>query len=433
MTPYPKAVASYPTVRQSVLSAFDLCALEASFELAFGKGWATHPQARGRTFHHFAAKAMTEMNRQREETIEVDVALAILHEVLRQDDLDRLCPDCGSEKIGTAKDGFRTCEHGHVFESEIVNLPMKQVKDLYWVVKKWAFDNSFDIHNLVDVEKRLSGIIEYPDPQGGHVRRVLTGQLDALLVEGEDDDHGIVLDWKDTWGMPGPTEVSFEGYFQQRFYAWLVMENYPTIHRVTLREFYVRYSEPREASLTRQQLDDVRMELSALVERFDRAVETSVFPSTPGKHCSYCLRPTLCPIPKNVRGAGKITTAEEAERAAKRLVVAQSIIGQETDALNGYATLNGPIPMRDAKGYRVMGHRSYKRVERPTREAFEEAIREAGGISEVDLDKLYVEKLGTRFEAHVPKPPRETDEDANMIEQLEQAVADAQERRRNAA
>jgi hypothetical protein len=94
--PYPTALAQYPEIRQSILSAFDLCALEAKFDLDYRKGWSSHPQARGQIFHRFAARALTEMNHQNERTIEVDVALAILHEVLRQDDVDRECPVCAA-------------------------------------------------------------------------------------------------------------------------------------------------------------------------------------------------------------------------------------------------------------------------------------------------------------------------------------------------
>lgn len=255
-----------------------------------------------------------------------------------------------------------------------------------------------------------------------------------MMVEGENDDHAIVLDWKDTWGIPGPQEVSFGGYFQQRFYAWLVLNqpHYKSIEKLTLREFYVRYSEPREAVVWRNQLDDITMEMAALVERFDRAVETKVFVPTPGKHCSYCLRPTACPIPKNVRGAGKIETQEEAERAARRLIVATAIVNQEKDALNAWAQLHGPIPMRDAKGVRVYGHRPIRRTERPTREMMEQALREAGSAEGLRLDDLYVEKAGTRFEPFSPKPERETEEDARMIAMLQEAVADARARRVNA-
>jgi hypothetical protein len=52
--------------------------------------------------------------------------------------------------------------------------------------------------------------------------------LDALMLEGTYDEHAIVLDWKDMWKLPPETEVGFGGYFQQRFYAYLIFANYPT-------------------------------------------------------------------------------------------------------------------------------------------------------------------------------------------------------------
>ena len=427
--PYPKAMRLYPTVRQSLLSAYDLCALESHFEIAYGKGWSTHPQARGRTFHKAAARMLEDMHRQGERKIEVDVALAILHEALRQEDVDRVCPMCGSEKIRRgAREGFRECANGHRFESDFVNIPLAEVKDLYWVVKKFAYDNEWDTENLVDVEKRLEATVRY-SVEGVGVDRVLTGQLDAFFVEGEWDDHGIVVDYKDTWGMPAPTELSFEGFFQQRFYALLVMDNYPSIQRVTLREFYVRFSEPREATIYREALDDIRDEMSALVQRFDRSVQTNVWPPTPGKQCSYCLRPTACPIPKFVRGAGRIDSAAEAEKRAKQLLVATAIVKQNTEALSAWAREHGAVPIRDAKGVRVWGHRESKRTMRPDKTEIEAMLAMTGGkLDRSDLDRLYREDVVSRFEAHVPKPERVTDGDAEWIAQLGEAVADAKAR-----
>jgi PD-(D/E)XK nuclease superfamily len=429
-TPYPKAVEQFPTIRQSLLAEFDLCSLEAKFGMEYTRGWATHPQARGRLFHTFAAKALTAMNEMNEPTIEIDVALAILMEVLRQDDVDRECPVCESTEIAPGiKGGMRTCSNGHRFESEFVNIPMREVEDLYWIVKKWGFDNRFDIENLVDVEKRLSAALVYVK-DGVSVTRVLDGQLDVLFVEGDYDEHAIVIDWKDTWALPPPTEVSFEGYFQQRMYGWLVMRNYKGIEGVTLREFYPRYSEPREATVYRDKLDDIEQELSALVERFDRAVEEDVWTPTPGKHCSYCPRPTACPIPRAAREQGKIETQAQAEQAARQLIVATSIVDQNKKALESWANTHGPIPMRDAKGYRVWGHRESKRTERPTRDALEQALRHAGGDpSRVNLNLLYTTKSVTRFEPHVPKPERETEEDSELLAKLQESVSEAKAKR----
>lgn len=419
--PYPKAVAAFPTVRQSLLSAFDACALEAKFDLDYRHGWTTPPQARGRIFHRFAAKALEAMASMDEDSIPVDAALAILHEVLRQDDVDRECPVCGTAEIKPGMDdGYRTCGEGHRFETEFVNIPMSEVKDLYWIVKKWAHDNTFEIDKLADVEKRLHATVRYV-VNGIGTERVLTGQLDALLTEGEFDERAIVLDWKDTFGMPGPSDVSFEGYFQQRFYAWLVMKNYKHVESVTLREFYVRFSEPREATIFRTDLDDIEAELAALVERFDRSVEEELWIPTPGKHCSYCPRPTACPIPKFARGAGRIADDDDAADRAKQLLVADAIVKQNKEALAVWASRNGPIEIKDAKGVRVWGHRESRRVSRPTKEELEAALARG----EVDLAKLYPERKVTKFEPHVPKGPKATDDDAELLAQLQEAVAES--------
>jgi len=313
--PYPKAYKRFPTIRQSTLSTFDSCGLSAKFEAEYRQGWSTHPQARGSIFHRVAAECFRSMHRANEPMIPTDAALAHLHEALRQAEVDRVCPACGARKIRPGiKDGLRSCEAcGHRFQTELMNLPMAEVKDLYWVVIKWAHGNTWDIDNLVSVEERLSAPLEYPDPAGGFVQRIVSGQLDAVFTEGPRDDHLIVIDWKDTWKLPPPTEVSFEGYFQQRLYAWLIMRNYSAVQKVTLREFYVRFSEPREATIWRDDLDAVEQEFAALVERFDRAVHDNAYTPTPGNHCSWCLRPGACPILPEARAEGRIRSPEEAE------------------------------------------------------------------------------------------------------------------------
>lgn len=408
--PYPEAIKAFPNegelpgLRQSLLSDFDNCALGARFTMLYEDGWDAHPQARGTTFHRFAAKALQEMATHGEDGIEVDVALAILMECLRQADVP---------------------------PEEVLTIPMSQVADLYWTVKKWAYDNSFSIANLVDVEKRLSATVGYPHPDGGTYERTISGQLDALFVEGDDLDHAIVLDWKDTWSLPPETEISFDGFFQQRFYAYLVMKNYDSIQQVTLREFYVRYSEPREAHVWRHDLEDIEAEVSALCERFDRAYHGEVvareealanpeakpthegvvqhdpakfYRPSPGKHCQWCARPTACPIFPSARKEGRVTSDEEAAKVAAQVVVAEAALKQAKAALRTWAEGHGPVPIKDAKGKRVYGFQETTRTERPTKEQLEEALRV--GANPLDL---YTTKPSTRFAQHIPKPPEKLD------------------------
>lgn len=429
--PYPRALERYPRVRQSTLSTFDSCGLSAKFEAEYRQGWSTHPQARGQVFHRVAAECLRVMHRQKEQSIPVDAALAILHNELRQDNVDRVCPACESRSIlRGVKGGKRTCgDCGHRFPSDLINLPMAHVKDLYWIVVKWANENTWDIENVVDIEHRLDANVTYENPAGGVVERVITGALDLVLLEGPRDDHAIVVDWKDTWGLPGPTSVSFEGFFQQRMYGMLVMLNYRSIERVTLREFYVRFSEPREVTIWRDQLDALVQEFGALVERFDRAVEEDAFAPTPGKQCAWCMRPSACPILPEVRAEGRIRTDAEAERMTRQMIVADATLAQARAALQLHASVHGPIPIRDAKGKRQLGYVESERTERPTREALEQAIA-MYGIENVPWSKLYRKHKSTRFVQHRAPRQQVSDEDAVLMAAMEGSLAEAQARQR---
>lgn len=353
----------FPTVRQSLLSLYDDCNLSAYFELEYARGWNTHPQARGTIFHRYAAECLREMQRHRHDSIPVTVAREIL--------LD-------------------ACHQRGLPAREIVRVPMKMMPELRMAADKFAKDNSFSIKRLVDIEKRVEVPITYFVADGSKVTRMLTGQIDALLFE--PPNAAVVLDWKDTWGLPPePREIerevyeddelrglSYHGYFQQRFYGWLVMSTYKNIDKVTLREFYVRKTKVRKATLHRHQLHTVEEELVILAEAFDRAVmqgsprailagddegyvdfdELGFWKPSPGRHCGFCTRPSLCPIEEDTRIAagGAATTEESAGRWAARLEIAERIKKAAVEACKGWVEMGGaPIPVKYAKGRRVLG------------------------------------------------------------------------------
>ena len=409
--------------------------------IAYESGWSTHDQARGTIAHRVFAKCLQTMDDNDTNSIPPDLAVAILREVLRQADVD---------------------------PRDVVQVPLAHVKDLAWVVVKWANDMAFNIAALVDVEQRLKARLHYDHPDGGFVERMFTGQLDALFIEGEDMEHAIVLDWKDTWGLPGPQDLSFDGYFQQRAYAFLVMKNYPTVQQVTLREVYVRFSEPREASVFRSDLPEIEAELAALVENFDRAYQNGKMPwspqaksmrrrmrearkkgdrqrydairreyertvgqwkASPGAHCAYCPRPTACPIVPSVRRAGRITDPESAERVAREAIAADEAASRSKTALRTYVDKNGPVEVQDAKGLKVWAFQPQDKTQRPSKEQIEKAVANArANGTTVDLSKLYRTYTGTRFGLYAARP--QTDQaDENLLALLEQSVREAERRR----
>jgi hypothetical protein len=457
--PYPLAVAEYPRVRQSILSQFDNCRLLAGMSRELEAGWSSHAQARGQVIHRAIAKCLIEMAQHEENRIEPDVALAILRECLRQADVPA---------------------------HDVVALPASEVKDMVWTIQKWAKDNTFDISSLVAVEERITAGIRYPDPEGGFVERQITGALDALFIT-PNGEHATVLDWKDTWGIPGPTDLSFDGYFQQRVYAYLVMKQYREVQSVTTREFYVRFSEPRNATVHRSDMEEIEAELSALVENWDRAVQHGVMPweksakdlrremraarreaerlagegdvaganaeiekwralrdqynvtvglwkPAPGAHCSFCPRPQACTIQPQARGAGRITDADAAKRVAAETVAAEAIVKKGKMALKEWVDKNGPVDVRDAKGVRQFAHIPQNKTRRVTQEMIEEEIEKARRAGrEPDIDGLYERYIGTRFGLYKPKPTVDGEpdpEDQSLLEQLEASVEAAEEARR---
>lgn len=428
--PYPTAIEAFPRLRQSLLSDFDRCGLKAKLDMiAREDGWSSHDQARGQVFHRVAAKCLNVMSAQDEDFVPVSVALAILEECLRQHDVDDECPSCLTPGLVEVGGRYVCQECGRDFATRSTPLPVEQIIDLRMSTAKWANEYRPVIRDLADVEKRLRVPITYDGGAYGPVERIVSGQLDALFFE--PNGHAIVLDWKDTWGLPAPTEVSFSGYFQQRFYAYLVLKSYPAVTSVTLREFYVRYSVSREVTVGRADLPNIEAELSALVERFDRAYDHQAWRPAPGKHCAWCPLPERCTIFKDARGEGSIENDEDARRVAAEVLVAEAVREKRVKALKAWSTRKGNvlIPVADAKGRTHFGYQSSEKVEKPTREAMEAEIRKAKADGrEPDFDKLYRKKRGTRFGAHSPTGPGPSPEDARIAEQLRASVDALRER-----
>lgn len=340
---------AWPTIRQSAIAKFDDCALSAYFDLTWSQGWNGNQAAMGIMFHRFAAACLREMVAMDSDYIETSVALAILEETLEQRNID---------------------------DEERLRIPLRDVPTIRWVAMKFAKDNTFTIRNVVDVEHRLSADIEYRDDEGEIRARTLTGQLDALVAHPQRDDEVIVLDWKSGWGLPPkrPQDaddpgISYHGYFQQRFYAWLVFMTAPSINAITLREFYVRRGEARPARVERSELPKIVHELSTLVREFDLALasgrptrlkfpDVGLWGPSPGKHCSFCLAPHRCPIERDVRENIAISTPQEAKRAVAELEVAEAVRSSRREALRPYIEQHGPVASLWAKGRRVLGFRT---------------------------------------------------------------------------
>jgi hypothetical protein len=359
-------------VRQSLLAKFADCQLSAGFELALSivygpdaeglhrSGWTSHRAGAGRIAHEVIARSIRHMLAQRPaEQIAPEIVMDFLDEALRQRDRPL---------------------------AETFAVPPHEVVQLRKTLRKWARENVITIADVYGVEERLEAVVAYV-VDGVTVERTITGQLDLLLLDST-GRHATVPDWKDTWKLPpqhvadeddeddaDEDKLSPEGYFQQRFYALLVFLTLSSVQSVTTREFYLRRSEPREATIWRHELPDLIAEFSAMVERFDRSAHAAFEPApkrrkrrkplatvaqwgepSPGAHCTYCPKAAECPLDPDAREYGGISSPEQAERAAGELLVARRVVKQISRSMESWLNHHGPVRVRDAKRDRVFGH-----------------------------------------------------------------------------
>lgn len=373
LLPYPdkplsldEVIERWPTLRQTLLSEFDDCALYAYFGMRYTQGWSTHPQARGTIFHRTAAEILRTMQAQDADQMPVGSALAILEETLEQ--------------------------RGVPWKDR-VRLPFREIPDLRMAVAKFAKDNRFTVRNILDIERRLEAPLHYTDDEGELRERRLSGTPDAIVLDPNRPKDGVILlDWKATWALPPERDpereareaervaehriedkaarrsLSYHGFFQQKFYAWLVLKSFPRLNWVTLREFYVYRSKPREAAVHRRALEGIEQELATLALEFDRAmafgkppklrypeIQDSPYEPSPGKHCFYCPLRHRCPIDDEVLNAIVIQSEEQARRAVARLEVSEAVSKQIKDAIRPYIEERGPVASRHSKGRRAYG------------------------------------------------------------------------------
>lgn len=349
-----EVIERWPEVRQSWLSTFDDCALSSWFDLRYGAGhWNTTPAAIGVIFHRVAAACLKEMRAMDSETVPVAVALAILEEELMQRDVP---------------------------PEEYVRIPRREIRELRWIVAKFARDNSFTVRSLIDIEERISAVLGYTDADGTVRTRILTGKLDTL-VGGDAPDEAIIVDFKSGWGLPakprnpdptGPPEpeVSYEGLFQLHFYGWLVLKNYPSVNTVRLREFYVRRTEARTATLHRDDMERTERDLADLVRDLDRCLasgkpkrlrlpDVAPWNPSPGKHCGFCVAAHRCPIEADARLPYAVNTEKAARRAAGELQVVEKVRKALREGLRAYCERHGSVPVK-ARGHVVVGLRTQK-------------------------------------------------------------------------
>lgn len=210
------------------------------------------------------------------------------------------------------------------------------------------------------IEQRLSMEIVCPD---GEIR-TFTGTPDVVIADPGDPPGVVIVDDKTGMARPqspkepppegepirGAQYLSEHGYFQLVGYGALAMHEWPRIQRATLREKNWRWmGPPREATMTRDDLEHVLPYLGRLMMQLDRGLregERSEFAKPrPGTQCNTrCPVALSCPVPQEQRGLGVLGSRSAADEAARRWVVIRALDQQLRKGLKAIHDETGYCP-----------------------------------------------------------------------------------------
>ena len=328
-------------IRQSHIARFDNCALSLLLDVQSPLRQPSVLAARGTLFHRWVAAALRQMRASGEQFYPVEMGMELLLRIVAQQDV----PD-----------------------DEVVHVPMRELSWLRVLVTKWCEGGPFNAQRVLAVEEELSATVRVPDGNGGTYDRVLQGHTYVLVADPDPYTPGIVVvDWKTGWANPAKQSepdpgqrredrISDQGYVQQVVYGILVLLNFPSVQRVTLREAYIMYGEYREATVYRNDLERLLDVVTAVIAQADRAFadgpESRRWLPTAGTHCAMCPAARKCPIKEWV---GIPADADEALQMAREWIVAGQVRKERLPYLHGWVDAHGPIEIDEGKGRRVVG------------------------------------------------------------------------------
>lgn len=333
-------------LRQSSIARFDNCPLSLKLgETAPVEArQPSNMAALGTLFHRWVAEAIRLMSRTGEVRFGVDQGMELLLQIVAQQDT----PD-----------------------DEVVHLPFAEMKWLRICCTRWCEGGEFNAARVIAVEEELTGTVRVPRGEPGEFyERTIMGHPDCIVA---DPPYGVIVpDWKTGWTPPArlgfedqqirdqdgtrEEKLSDQGYAQQVIYGVLILQNFPAIERVTLREVYLRHGEYREATVERYNLERLTDVLGAVIAQIDAAFAAGPdsprwFP-TAGPHCGICPAPRQCPLKE---WEGIPTTLDEAQLLAREWIVAGQVRKERLPLLKGWVEAHGPIPLEAGRGRREVG------------------------------------------------------------------------------
>jgi len=154
----------------------------------------------------------------------------------------------------------------------------------------------------------------------------LRGKVDFMYQPSE--ETVVIVDWKTNRYIP---PEAIERDKQTKLYALLGSLLVPDAAEFVVELFYLRYSYPRRATMTRGDLEETR---EWVLETVDKIESEQEWPPTPGAHCDWCSYVSRCPAAKRALGEAEdlvLPPAIETDRQAKELTELYKMLGVVRD------------------------------------------------------------------------------------------------------
>lgn len=325
---------------QTLLSHHDRCPRSAYLYLKHNGGPQSHPMAFGSAAHVVMERMLWEL---------IDRGEPNLYARIETED-----PVHAKRQVASFTQTF---VDEVLRERPDLVVPLVQVDDLRELAYHWAVGNEIDPARVVAVERKF--VLDVGD-------YTLSGIID---VAEQDGDTVTITDYKSSLFVP--SQDDFEAQFQGPVYAVLAMFGQPVVkastedgvqevrmlplrgvNRVQVRQAFPRYLRDdrllaREfpQPLTRTRLHELRGDIERLVDRFDGALESGLWPAVPGSHCSICPARPECPLSEALRDFQADVTAETAPAHAERWYFLSMQASRLKRALKEIAKDGGPVPI----------------------------------------------------------------------------------------
>ena len=218
---------------------------------------------------------------------------------------------------------IRTLIHGqpHPFGSSA----LMEVED---VLNRFARSHIMDPESVVSIDQWAGG--ERGLRYGSYT---IWAKIDRLQIKGR---RGVVTDYKTDRAVRSVSDI--EKDFQLRFYAWVTLQEFPSLAEFSVALDFVRYGVRREVELPLEEVKRVGDYVDALMRRLDSTTE---FEARPGDHCEWCPFKLECPAAQQISQEVTCRTAEDATRIAGELSYLEAAVALRKKLLKTWTNVNG--------------------------------------------------------------------------------------------